>query len=60
MQSQRTYFFTFAKAGTCSPEHIALSYLIVGGKTKGKNSVIYTLLIHGENCFSLEFKKENH
>lgn len=34
MQLQRTYFFTFAKAGTRRPEHIAHSYFIVGGKTK--------------------------
>lgn len=34
IQFQRMYFFTFAKTGTCSPEHIAHSYFVVGGKTK--------------------------
>lgn len=34
MQFQGTCFFTFAKASTCSLEHIAHSYFMVGGKTK--------------------------
>lgn len=59
MQFQRTYFLTFAKAGTSSIDHIAHSYFMVRGKTKREKQCYLHFFDSWRNYFSWKLKEEN-